>query len=249
MIKLNNDLLIPPIGFGTYGLNGEDGTRIIKAAIETGYRLIDTAYTFRNEAIVGQAIRDKIEEGFKRENLYVISKLGPQFHRPDKVERGCRLSLERLGLDYIDLYLLHTPVPIVYTSDTDDIPGELGSQVEFDERLKSVDTWRAMERIQGRGLVRSIGVSNFNAGQLRLILNNCEIPPAVNQVEYSLGFNNIKMRDLCADRGITLMGFCPLGRPGPGRRTFLDTNLVKKIAGRCKKTPAQVALRFLVCVQ
>ncbi|XP_055614109.1 1,5-anhydro-D-fructose reductase-like [Uranotaenia lowii] len=239
----------PKIGLGTYKIAGDTGVIIIKQAIQLGYRMFDTAFVYENEHIIGQAIREAISEGtVSREELTVISKLGPCHHHPDRVEQGCRLSLLRLGLDYIDLYLLHTPVALKYRSDDELKPLDSDGKVELDDELSPLDTWLALEKCVQKGLVRMIGVSNFNRSQLEQILNGGNIRPTVNQVECSLKFHQKELRDYCSNEGIKCMAFTPLGKPKANEmeNSFLNLDELQVIAKKYGKTSAQIALRYLV---
>lgn len=233
---------IPPLGFGTYKINGREGIATIKAAIDIGYRLFDTAFVYGNEQVLGQAFREQISEGkLKREDLFVVSKLGPAYHRPERVEQGCRLSLDRLELDYVDLYLMHTPVAMKDLGDGNDRSG-------IDDEVTPLETWKALEECQRKGLVRSIGVSNFNGKQLKEIIEEGNIRPLVNQVECSVGFHQADLRKFCKQEGVLVMAYSPLGKPKPGKEhPFLDSPGLKEMAEKYGKSPAQICLRYLVC--
>ncbi|XP_065081018.1 1,5-anhydro-D-fructose reductase-like [Ochlerotatus camptorhynchus] len=241
MLTLNCGMYIPPIGFGTYKISGREGVATIKAAIDIGYRLFDTAFVYGNEQVLGQAFREQISEGkVKREDLFVVSKLGPAYHRPARVEQGCLLSLERLELDYIDLYLMHTPVAIKDLGDGND-------RSEIDDEVTPVETWKALEECQRKGLVRSIGVSNFNGKQLKEIIAVGNIRPVVNQVEYSVGFHQAELRKICEQEEVLVMAYSPLGKPKPGKEhNFLDSPGLKEMTVKYGKSPAQISLRYLI---
>ncbi|EAT32765.1 AAEL015002-PA [Aedes aegypti] len=242
MLALNNGHSIPPIGLGTYKITGSDGVAAIKSAVELGYRLIDTAFVYTNEQVVGQALREIFSQGngITREDVFVVSKLGPTFHRPEAVEKGCRLSLERLGLDYVDLYLMHTPVAARDSDDGND-------RSEIDDEVTPLETWKALEECQRKGMVRSIGVSNFNEEQLMEIVTHGSIRPVVNQVECSIGFHQAELRKLCNREEILIMAYSPLGKPKPGKKhVFLDSSDLKKMAEKYGRSPAQISLRFLI---
>lgn len=163
---------------------GEAG-EATKYAIDAGYRHFDTAFLYGNEREVGQAIQEKIAEGVvKREDIFIVTKLWNTHHEPIKVEKACRISCENLGLDYIDLYLMHYPVAFKERKPFEFWPLNPDGQHEHVD-VDYVDTWKAMEKLVALGLVRSIGISNFNSQQVDRILANCTIKPVTNQVRFN----------------------------------------------------------------
>ncbi|XP_058816295.1 aldo-keto reductase family 1 member B1-like [Topomyia yanbarensis] len=248
--KKNNGRQIPAIGLGTYKSTGDDGiatVKAVKAAIDAGYRLFDTTYVHGNESIVGQAIREMVSERkVKREELILVSKLDPRYHHPERVEESCRRSMNQLGLDYIDLYLLHTPLSLEYKSSA--ARQESGNHKEIDNSVVPLDTWRALEKCQWKGLVCSIGVSNFSIQQIQTILDNGVIRPTVNLVECSMGFNQAEMRSYCEEHRILIMGYSPLGKPKPleMKPAYLYSDGLKTIASKYGKSVEQIALRYLI---
>lgn len=161
--------------------DGETGLAT-KYAIDSGYRHFDTAYLYGNEREVGQAIQEKIDEGVvKREDIFIVTKLWNTHHEPDKVEKACRTSCDNLGLGYIDLYLMHYPVAFKEREPFEFWPLNPNGQHDHAD-VDYVDTWKAMEKLVGLGLVRSIGISNFNSQQVDRLLANCTIKPVTNQV-------------------------------------------------------------------
>jgi len=246
-LKLNNGLEMPAFGLGTYGSRGGEGIKAIKAAIDIGYRHIDTAYLYNNEQEIGEAARDKIAEGVvSRDDLFIVTKLWCTFHEPDKVEYACRKSLENLGLDYIDLFLMHFPVGFVHHGDEIVWPKNPDGTQETSD-VDYLDTWKAMEKLVKLGLVKSIGLSNFNSQQIERVLAAAEIKPVANQVECSPEFNQKKLTKFCKVRDIVLISYSPLGHPKENLRTpnFIYDQKVLEIAKKHKKTSAQVVLRFL----
>lgn len=240
-------------------------------AIDAGYRLIDTAWAYGNEAAIGKAVRAKIAQGvIKRSDIFIVTKvslfgvvhskagrttykhfrwfqLWNTFHAADKVEHACRQSLSNLNLDYIDLFLIHFPFGYAHQNDTEQWP----RNSDGSRALSNVDyleTWTAMEKCVELGLVKSIGVSNFNSEQITRILSIAQIPPVVNQVECSPTINQRKLTKFCKERNIVVMGFCPLGHPNPHARTpsYMFDDRVKRIADKYNKTTAQIGLRYLV---
>ncbi|XP_011295548.1 1,5-anhydro-D-fructose reductase isoform X1 [Musca domestica] len=247
-VKLNNGYEMPVLGLGTYESKNNEGEIAVKHAIDVGYRHIDTAYFYQNEAEIGKAIKDKIAEGVvKREDIFLVTKLWNIHHEPDRVEGACRKQLELLGLDYIDLYLMHLPVGYKYVNEETLLPKNDDGVLQLSD-VDYLDTYKAMEKLVKLGLVRSIGVSNFNSEQLQRILDNCEIKPVTNQVECSPALNQRKLTQFCKERNITLTAYSPLGRPKPDEKKpeFYYSEKTKALADKYKKTPAQIILRYLV---
>lgn len=217
-VQLSSGLSMPAVGFGTYLLEPDGPTqRIVAVALELGYRHIDTATIYGNETDVGEAVRDS---GIGRDEIWITTKLWNSDHDADAPLRALEASLRRLGMDYVDQWLMHWPVQ---------------------QRLAS---WRLMERAQQAGLTRSIGVSNFLVPHLTELLDACTIPPAVNQIELSpflLGTRADTVR-LCQESGIVLAAYSPLTK---GHR--LDDGIIAEIAAELGVGPAQVLLRW--CLQ
>lgn len=247
-IKLNNGLEMPVLGLGTYESKDNEGEVAVKHAIDTGYRHFDTAFFYQNEAEVGKAINDKIAEGVvKREDIFTVTKLWNIYHAPEKVEPACQKSLDKLGLGYIDLYLMHMPVGYEYVNEETLLPKDEEGKLRLSD-VDYLDTYKEMEKLVKKGLVRSIGVSNFNSVQLQRVLDNCEIKPVTNQVECHPGLAQKKLKNFCKERDITLTAYCPIGRPKPDEKTpdFIFSDKTKAIADKYKKTPAQIVLRYMI---
>lgn len=215
---LNDGNALPAIGFGTYPLRGEDGTDAIVTALETGYRLIDTAVNYENEAEVGEAIR---RSGLPRNEILVASKIPGRHHAYDDAITSVHQSLERLGLDYLDLHLIHWPNP---------------------SRDLYVEAWRALVRLQRDGLVRSIGVSNFTEAHLARIIADSGVTPAVNQVEMHPRFPQAQMREVHEGLGVRTEAWSPMGK----RRAPLEEVAVTSAADDHGVSPGQVILRWHV---
>lgn len=215
---LNDGQQLPAIGFGTYPLTGEEGIDAMVSAIQVGYRLLDTAVNYENEREVGEAIR---RAGVPREELVVCSKLPGRHHGYDDALASVRGSLERLGLDRLDLHLIHWPNP---------------------SQGKYVEAWRALVDLQADGLVTSIGVSNFTAAHLRRIIDETGVTPAVNQIELHPYFPQVEMRAADAELGILTESWSPLGK----RQAPFTEPPVAAAASRLGVTPGQVILRWQV---
>ncbi|XP_058462865.1 1,5-anhydro-D-fructose reductase-like [Malaya genurostris] len=250
-VSLGNGYEIPGIGYGTYLATREQGFDLVKKAIDSGYRHIDTAFLYENEVEVGEAIRAKISEGIvKREDLFVTSKLWNTFHDPNYVAEAFQRSFDMLNIDYIDLYLMHSPMGLQFQGyeygdmqpkDADGNP--LYSDVDY------VETWKAMEKLVNSGKVRSIGLSNFNSEQIKRILAMAEIKPVNNQIEVNPGWNQKKLMEFCKSHGITVTAFGPMGRPHRltyGNKSALGDPKVLEIGRKYGKTDGQVILRYLI---
>lgn len=213
---LNNGLRIPQLGYGVWKIPDEEAAFTVGQAIEAGYRLIDTAKVYRNERGVGQAIANS---DVPRDDLFITTKLWNGDQGYENTLQAFDESLEKLGLDYIDLYLIHWPTP------------------KFD---MYVETYQAMEKLYKDGRVKSIGVCNFDIEHLERILNECEVKPAINQVECHPFLQQKELRTFCQKHDIQIESYSPLMN---GTRV-LEENTIKEIAEQYGKTPAQVILRW-----
>ena len=191
LIQLNNGLSIPSIGFGTYPLdNGNKSKEILRNAIEVGYRMFDTAFQYDNELVVGQTIREVIDNGdYKREDFFIVTKIWNTFHSRELVRKQTLLSLKNFGLDYVDLLLMHYPTGYAYPGDDklkQWFPRHLNGTTVPSSWQKDdyIDTYKGMEDMVRKGFAKSIGVSNFNTHQIDVLLKNTEIKPVVNQVSF-----------------------------------------------------------------
>ncbi|XP_066248392.1 aldo-keto reductase family 1 member B1-like [Euwallacea similis] len=247
-IVLNDGKLLPAIGLGTWKSKPGEVTQAVKDAIDAGYRHLDCALYYLNEEEVGAGIKAKIDEGVvKREDLFITSKLWCNLMRPDLVEPTIKKSLGFLGLDYLDLYLIHWPTAFKeggdYTPKGPD--GEtLYSDVDY------VDTWKAYEEIHKKGLARSIGVSNFNKRQLQRILDVATVKPVTNQIECHPYLNQKKLISFCKSQDIVITAYSPLGSPDrpwakPGDPILVQEPKILALAEKYKKSPAQIILRYL----
>ncbi|CAL4119158.1 unnamed protein product, partial [Meganyctiphanes norvegica] len=213
-LTFNNGKKMPIIGLGTWNFwQGESGQvgNAVKTAIEAGYRHIDCAHVYKNEEEIGQAIRDKIKDGtVKREDLFVTSKLWQTSHSRTAVVTALKTTLKHLGLDYLDLYLIHWPFG--YKEGGDMFPRDENNKIIL-SNVDYCDTWLGMQDAVSHGLARSIGVSNFNTKQIDRILSMCSIVPATNQVECHAFFNQKSLIDYCTSKKITVTAYAPLGSP------------------------------------
>ncbi|TQN30223.1 2,5-diketo-D-gluconate reductase A [Haloactinospora alba] len=215
-VTLNNGVEMPQLGFGVWQVPDEEAHSAVTTALKSGYRSIDTASIYKNETGTGQALRDS---GIARDELFVTTKLWNSDQGYDEALRAFDASLERLGLEYVDLYLIHWPMP------------GYGWYV---------DTWKALERIHADGRARAIGVSNFTEATLGRLLAEAEVVPAVNQIELHPQLAQSGMRAVGAEHGIATEAWSPLGQ-GKG---LLQEPVLSEVAGKHGKTAAQVVLRW-----
>ena len=218
-IELTTGAKIPQLGFGVYQIEPDETAKAVKTALDIGYRHIDTAEMYQNEAGVGQGVRDS---GLDRADVYVTSKLNNGYHEPNKVREAFDATLAALKFDYVDLFLIHWPLPTRYDGDF-------------------VSTWKAMEEFRRDGRAKSIGVSNFQVGHLERLANETDTMPAVNQIEVHPYFVNDEVRAYCAENGIAVEAWSPIAQGA-----VLDDPVVTELAEREGKTPAQVVLRWHV---
>jgi len=218
-IKLNNGTYIPSIGFGTSLITGDECIEVIKNAIEIGYRHIDTASIYGNEIEIGKAIK---ESKIDRKELFITSKVWKDSMGYENTLRSFENSLKKLDLEYIDLFLIHWPN-------------------NKDEKI-NIETWRALETLYKEGKVKAIGVSNFLKHHLEKVLENCEIIPAVNQIEFHPGLMRKETLEFCKENNIVLEAWAPLGK---GK--MLTNQTLIQLAEKYKVSTAQLCLKW--CLQ
>ncbi|MFR9780811.1 aldo/keto reductase [Micromonospora sp. MS34] len=218
-ISLNDGNTIPQLGFGVFQIEPKDTARAVGKALEVGYRHIDTAEMYGNEAEVGQAVH---ASGLDRRDVFVTSKLNNGFHRPDDARRAFEQTLQALKFDYLDLFLIHWPLPTRYDGDY-------------------VSTWKVLEEFQRDGRARSIGVSNFQVSHLERLAAEADVVPAVNQIEVHPYFGNEEVRAYGRTHNILTEAWSPIAQ---GR--VLDDPTIVDIAEQLGRTPAQVVLRWHV---
>ena len=216
-ITLSDGNSIPQFGFGVYKVEPEETEAVVAQALEAGYRHVDTAEMYGNEKEVGEAIR---ASGIRRDEVFVTSKLDNGYHEPEDARGAFERTLSDLGFDYVDLFLIHWPLPNRYDGDF-------------------VSTWETLEEFRSDGRARSIGVSNFQPDHLRRLADESETVPVVNQIESHPYMTNDGVRDYCIERGIAVEAWSPLARGG-----ISEDHKISEIADRFGKTPAQVVLRW-----
>lgn len=220
VVDLNDGKEIPLLGLGTYRLRGDDAIRLIREAIDLGYRHFDTATLYENEEELGKAFAQAIAAGdVTREELFVTTKVWHDYHGADKLPEAFHGSLKRLGFDFIDLYMVHWPFPA----------GD-----------KYVETFEAMAQLQGHGLIQCVGTANFKEHHLTRIIDETGVVPAVNQVECHVGFTQAPLREFHAKHKIVTEAWSPLGKG-----TVLTDPDIKAIGAKRDKSNPQIALRFL----
>lgn len=217
LIDLNDGNRIPQLGLGTWPLDDEQVAAAVVHAVEAGYRHIDTAVKYGNERGVGNGIR---ASGVDRSELFITTKLDGEFQGHDRAVAGLDGSLKRLGLDYVDLLLIHWPLP---------------------GRDQYVSTWQTFERLQAQGKVRSIGVSNFKPAHLERLMAETDVVPAVNQIQLSPAITRTAEREFHARHGIVTESYSPLGGSGA---SLLGAPILTQLAEKHGKTPGQLVLRW-----
>lgn len=239
-IALNNGSgQIPALGCGTLIPDLAQTKAATKDALAAGFRHFDCAERYRNEREVGEALQ---ASGIAREELFITTKLWNTNHRPDRVEPAFEASLQRLGLKYLDLYLIHTP--FAFKPGTEQDPRDQNGNVIYDSQVTLLDTWKAMETLVDHGKCRAIGLSDVGLKELLPIYESARIKPSVVQVESHPYLPETELFEFCKEKGIVLLAFAPLGHGmHPG---LLEDPVITGIAARVKKTPAQVLLAWAV---
>ncbi len=234
---------MPALGCGTLISDAAETITVTRDALEAGFRHFDCAERYRNEREVGEGLRAGIATGrLAREDIFVTTKLWNTNHRPERAEPAFAASLNRLGLKYLDLYLIHTPFAFRPGDEQD--PRDQNGNVLYDDGVTLLDTWRAMESLVDQGRCRAIGLSDIGLDEFATIYQAARIKPAVVQVEAHPYLPETELLEFCKEKGIVFLAFAPLGhgaRPGP-----LEDRVILAIAARVGKTPAQVLLAWAV---
>eukprot|EP00475_Leptophrys_vorax_P022191 TRINITY_DN3020_c0_g1_i1.p1 TRINITY_DN3020_c0_g1~~TRINITY_DN3020_c0_g1_i1.p1 ORF type:complete len:343 (-),score=84.97 TRINITY_DN3020_c0_g1_i1:724-1752(-) len=244
-VTLSTGAKMPLLGFGTWRAGPGEVAAAVKTALLYGYRHIDCAWAYRNESEVGEGIKQAIAESkgkLTRNMIFVTTKLWNQFHQPEQVEEACRDSLNKLGLEYVDLYLMHWPVSFNYHAD--DFLSKLPDGSNDVTNVPIRDTWQAMEPLVAKGLVKAIGISNFTKRQIEDLLSYAKVKPVVHQCEAHPHFPNVELAKFSKDHGMAFTAYSSLGKIWDGQDSCMDEKVVQQVSKKLNKSPAQVLLRW-----
>jgi aldehyde reductase len=243
MKTTNNLIQMPALGFGTLIPDAATTISATRDALEAGFRHFDCAERYQNESEIGETLQAGLAAaGLSREDIFVTTKLWNTNHRPERVAPAFEASLKRLRLDYLDLYLIHTPFAFQPGDDQD--PRDENGHVIYDRGVTLLDTWKAMEKLVDDGRCRAIGLSDITLKDLIPLYESARIKPAVVQVEAHPYLPETELLEFCNEKGIILLAFAPLGhgvRPG-----LLEDPVILSIAARIGKNPAQVLLAWAI---
>ncbi|KAF7284926.1 hypothetical protein GWI33_017405 [Rhynchophorus ferrugineus] len=256
---LGSNLEMPMVGLGTWRAQPKEVENACRVALDAGYRHIDTAFNYNNEDSIGKAIREWLDSGKgKREDLFITTKLPNFGNRPSDVERFLKMSLEKLQLDYVDLYLIHMPFSFHLNEET--LSPAINEDGSFClDTIDFIETWKVMEEQVNKGLVKALGVSNFNGEQLQRLYDNSVIKPAVLQVELHAYMQQKDLRALCKKLGVAVTAYSPLGSPEAHKHfrtkynytmenfpNILGHPIVNEIAQKYHKNAGQILLKHLI---
>jgi len=234
---------IPALGFGTLIPDAAETITATRDALAAGFRHFDCAERYRNESEAGKALQEGMAAaGLAREDVFITTKLWNNNHRPERVQSACEASLKRLGVEYVDLYLMHTPFAFQAGDEQD--PRDQNGKYLYDTGVTLLDTWRAMESLVDRGKCRAIGLSDITLKDLAPLYESARIKPAVIEVESHPYLPETELLEFCNAKGIVFLAFAPLGHGmSPG---LLEDPIVSAVAARVGKSPAQVLLAWAV---
>ncbi|CAF1681057.1 unnamed protein product [Rotaria magnacalcarata] len=247
-ILMNNNVEIPQLALGTYDITNEEIVNVIESGLSIGYRHIDCAWLYGNEKGIGKSLSNQFKKGeIKRSDLFLTSKLWCSFHKFERVRQQCLITINDLQCQYLDLFLIHWPFAFV---DQDPEKNE-ECQSNVDDKLDFIVTWKAMELLVDEGLVKSIGLSNFNEEQIERIIQICKYKPVVNQVEIHPYCPQIQLEIFCKKHQILLEAYAPLGAKNRQWKKendpeILEDKTIKSIADKYNVHPASVLLRYII---
>ena len=264
-VTLSSGHAFPILGYGTMVEDHDEVHRVSEAvytAISVGYRHMDSAWLYKNEHLVGQGVRRALEEGIvTRDEIFLVTKVWPTNYTRERLIKAAHKSSQELGLGYIDLLLLHFPVPVKDLPEetwVDDFPCNADGSIAYDDSIDIYgETWKAMEELVDSGLVKSIGVSNFSCSQLETLFMTARIQPVVNQVESHPLWPCEKMIALCKRLSVIMTAYSPFGgtplknedgsiEESVTRKRLFESETVKQLTAKYKKSPGQILLRFHV---
>jgi len=248
-VTLSSGAKMPYVGLGTWKSKPGQVEQAVQDALAAGYRHIDCAAVYQNEVEVGKAFKASFDGGLKREDVWVTSKVWNNNHKADRVKIGLTKTLNDLGLTYLDLYLIHWPYAFVQGDNM--FPKDANGVMLYDESVDFTETWKGMEQLVREGLVKHIGVSNFNHKQLQRLLDVAQIKPEILQVECHVYLNQQQLLEYAAKSGVVLTAYCPLGSPDrptlqPDHPVLLQDPTLIALAAKYKKSPAQILIRFQI---
>ncbi|WWC89817.1 uncharacterized protein L201_004743 [Kwoniella dendrophila CBS 6074] len=241
-LKLNNGVVVPQVGYGTWQAAPGEVEKAVEEAIKVGYRHIDCALVYQNQDEVATGIK---QSGVSREDLFLVSKLWNNSHKPSDVEADLDLTLRQLNTKYLDVYLIHWPV--AFKSGKDLFPKDSQGKILLDDSNTSiVDTWKELIRISKETTkVKAIGVSNFTVSQLQKIIDATGVIPSMNQIECHPSLIQPELFQFCKEKGIVITAYSPLGNNITGKPRVIDHPEIKKIAEKLGKSPAQVLIAWV----
>ncbi|XP_066296645.1 aldo-keto reductase family 1 member B1-like [Branchiostoma lanceolatum] len=246
-VELPSGQKMPVLGLGTSQAKPNQVTEAVKAAIDAGYRHVDCALKYGNEAEIGAGLKTKFDEGVvKREDMFITSKLWNTSHHPDDVRGAVESSLTSLGLDYLDLYLIHWPM--AFKRGAEFFPTDAEGKMMWED-VHFTETWKALEACVESGLLKNIGLSNFNSKQIQAVIDVAKVKPAVLQVECHPYLNQKQLLQFAKEKGLVFTAYSPLGSPDrpwakPGDPSIMEDPKLKPIADKYGKSVAQVLLRW-----
>ncbi|XP_050446837.1 aldo-keto reductase family 1 member A1-A-like [Cataglyphis hispanica] len=244
---------MPILGFGTWNISGKELEVALDAALTAGYRHIDTATAYENECVIGNVLKKWFDAGkLKRTDLFIVTKLPPNGNRAKDVEKWIKKSLANLQISYLDLYLVH--VPFAFENGEDLQPRNENGEIRIDVDTDHLQIWSAMEKQVLEKRTKAIGLSNFNIGQIKKILDNTKLPVSNLQIELHVDFQQKELVKFCQDNNISITAYSPLGTRGVVTKigktdtipNLLENPIVLEIAEKYNKTPAQILLKHII---